>query len=51
MRFAERDERIMDKLSEHFGAGTQYQYSVSKFFGRIKLWIVHQGERYDPLSD
>ena len=50
-RFTERVVRILDNCSEHFGAGTQFQYMVSKLLGRVRLRIVVRGGRYNPMSD
>ena len=50
-RFTEKAVRILDKCAEHYGAGTQFQYQASRYLGRVRLRIVVQGNRYDPLTD
>ena len=47
-RFTENAVRILDNLSMHYGAGTQFQYLVSKRLGRVRLRVVLQGDRFDP---
>ena len=50
-RFTERAVYILDKLTERFGEGFQFQYSVRRYFRRIRLSIILFDERCNPLSD
>ena len=42
---------LLDDYSERFGKGTEIEYSIYKYLGRIEAKVFIPGEQYDPFEN